>query len=313
MAGGEVCFQVFTKVVPPKGVLTKPDVPAFKLRECCFALPALADTGDADKYRNDKHSILGKYDKDLFTSVDIIIQKYVNGAWADQVTVSDNTYGTYSSLGTYTDTTTQLNYVGLFCEWRNVLSAFGEGTYRFQFKETDFQAAETTTLYPFEFCLRNYTDERADFTTRFDWNTQGFRGDYIDDQDIWDFTQIPGGWDNQIRLPDSIFGGTKSEYTREFIRYQNGLQKWLQDEQVEAYTWHSGQYPATLHNFIKTNIIQSDTLTVVDYNSNNPNIFKDKAINCNSNYEPDWKYNNRRAFVSVDFVEKYQNRIKKRC
>jgi hypothetical protein len=313
MAGGEVCFQVFTKVAEPIGAITRPDVPAFKLRECCFALPALADTSDADIYRNDKHSIIGKYDKDLYTTVVISLEKYVNGSWTEQVQISDNTYGTYYSLGSLTDTTTQLNYVGFYCEWRNVLSAFGEGTYRFNFIETDFQAAETTTLYPFEFCLQNYTDERADFTTRFQWNTQGFRADWQTELDTWDFSQIPDGWDNQLRFPQSIFGGTKSEYTREFIRYQNGQQKYLQDEQVEKYTWHSGQYPAELHNFIKTCVLQSDYLTVTDYNSNNPNIFKDKAINADGNYEPDWKYNNRRAFVSVDFAEEYQNRVKKRC
>lgn len=313
MAGGEVCFQTFTKVIEPTGALTRPDVPAFKLRECCFALPALADTSNPDVYRNDKHSILAKYDKDLYTAAVIIIQKYVNGSWADQVTVSDNTYGTYYSYGTLTNTNGQLKYVGLFVEWRDVLSAFGEGSYRFKFKATDFQAADTETLYPFEFCLNNYTLDRADFTTRFSWNTQGFRADYIFEQDTWDFTQIENGWDNMLRLPQSIFGDLRAEFSREFIRYQNGQQKYLQDEQVEAYTWHSGQYPAELHNYIKTNILQSDTLTVTDYNSNNPNIFKDKAIKANSNYEPDWKYNNRRAFVSVDFVEEYQNRIKKRC
>ena len=68
-----------------------------------------------------------------------------------------------------------------------------------------------------------------------------------------------------------------------------------------------------MHDYIKTNIFQADSILVTDYNGNNPNIIKDKSIKADSNYEPDWKYNNRRAFVTVDFVEEYQNKIRRRC
>ena len=311
MAGGEVFYKLFTKVVEQATKVTQTDVPAFKFRECCFSLPALADIAGTDYYRNDTHSLLAKYDKNYYTLVTIIIQKNVNGAWVDQVEVLNDDYGTWNGYGFATLGT--LNYIGLDLEWQKVLNAFGEGSYRFRYKEIDFLMNTTYTVYPFEFCLRTYTVDRADFTTRFDFTNTGISGNWESDTDTWDYRPLKNGWINQLRLPESFFGYNKSEYTRDYIRYQNGQQVYLQDEQIEAYTWNSGHYPALLHDYIKTNIIQADELSVTDYNSNNPNIIKDKQIKPNSNYEPEWQYNNKRAFVNVDFVQEYQNRRKKRC
>lgn len=313
MAGGEVNYKLFSKVVTPTALVTPTDVPNFSQAECCFALPALAATTGTDIYKNDIHNLIKKYDKDFMSFVTIFIQKREGGNWVDKVEVVNDDYGTFYQLGGFNDSTLRLNYVRLDVEWQKVLNAFDEGTYRFRFREIDFQENEEFVLYPFEFCLQTYTEERADFTTRFDWTLENYIGNWEDDRDVWDFTQMNNGFPNQIRLPESIFGYNKSSYEREYIRYQNGQQVWLQDEQVESYTWNSGQYPALLHDFIKTNILQADEVTVTDYNSNNPNVIKDKAIKPNSNYEPDWKYNNKRAFVSVDFVQEYQNKRNRRC
>ena len=313
MAGGEVCYKLFTRVIEQQSIATPTDIPSYSGFECCFTLPALADLAGTDIYRNDKHSILGKYDKSFYGLVTIYIQKLESGAWVDQVAVVDNSYGAFSGYGTYNDSAERLNYVGLFADWQLILNAFGEGDYRFRFSEVDFQMNTTETIYPFQFCLNTYNEARADKTTRFSWNTQGYRGDGNIDSDIWDYTNIVGGWDNQLRLPDSFFGHNKSEYEREFVKYSNGNQVWTQDEQVENYRWQSGHYPAILHNFIKTNILQADTLKVTDYNSLNPNVIKDKEINANSSYEPNWRGGILNAFVSLDFVQAIQNRIKKRC
>ena len=318
MAGGEVCFQLFTKVIEQKRRETSTDVPAFSQRECCFQLPVFADLASPDDiYRNDKHSIIAKYDYSFFSVVTIFIQKWNGSAWVDEVEVIDDTYGTSYNYGYFSSSDGRLLYVGFVADFNLILDGLGEGSYRFRYKELDFNANETETIYPFEFCLKTYNENLVDFSVRFETYTKGITGDVDSDLDTWDFINVtnilPNGWFNQWRLPNSFFGYNKSAYQRDYIRYQNGQEVWLQDEQVESYTWNSGFYPALLHDYIKTNILQADDITVTDYNSNNPNVIKNKAVNASSNYEPNWQYNNKKAFVDVDFIQEYQNRRKKRC
>jgi len=318
MAGGEVCYQLFTKVVEAQKRETPTDVPSFSQKECCFELPVFADlTAPDDIYRNDKHSLIGKYDSSFFGLVTIFIQKYVGGSWVDQVEIVDDTYGTNYSYGTLISSDGRLNYVGFVADFNLILDGFGEGSYRFRYKEIDFSTNETETIYPFEFCLKTYNENLVDCSVRFETYTKGIIGDVDSDLDVWDFIQVaqvlPSGWFNQWRLPKSIFGANKSSYERDFIRYSNGQEVWLQDEQVESYVWNGGFYPAILHDYIKTNILQADTILVSDYNSNNPNVIKNKSVNAASSYEPNWQYNNKKAFVDVEFIQEYQNRLKKRC
>lgn len=319
MSGGEVCKVKFSKVSQKRVTPIRLDIPPFPLKECCFKLPVFADvTAIEDEFKNDKHSVIEKYDKNLFTDVVIALEKYELGVWVEKADLLTNLYGKAYPYGTFTNSEDTLKYVAYEINWLAVMVSFGEGTYRFKFKETNADTSITESFYPFEFCLKSYLPYRADKTTRFTWYTKGLRGDYQDDEDIWDFTKVVeivggDGWFNQMRLPDSFFGDNKSGYEREYVRYSNGRQVWLSDEQVETYEFHSGMYPALLHDFIKTNIIQADRIFVTDYNKLNPNLFNNKAVKCDGNYEPSWNYNNLNAFVTVPFVQEFQNRRKLRC
>lgn len=317
MSGGEVTFEVFKKVTPKKSRPVPTDVPAFSQRECCFQLPVFADLSLPDDiYRNDKHSIQAAYDGNLYSDVSIFIQKWENGAWVDKVELANSFFGTLYDYSYVNSGDTY--YIAYIADFNKILFNFGVGSYRFRYKEIDFSAVETETIYPFEFCLRSYNDNFVDRTVRFETYTNGIAGDVNSDLDTFDYRPLAEelggeGWFGQWRLPESFFGYNKSAYQREFVRYQNGQEVWLQDEQIESYTWNSGQYPALLHDYIKIQVLQSDRIFVTDYNSNNPNVIKEKAVNASSNYEPNWQYNNRRAFVDVDFTQEFQNRRKKRC
>jgi hypothetical protein len=318
MAGGEVCKETFYVAAEPTQKKVRLDIPAFSQKECCFKLPVLAELVGTDEFKNDQHSVLKRYDKNLYSTVIITLQKHDNGDYVDQVDLFDDTYGTNYHFGFVNDSENRNAFVGYNIEWQKVLDAFGEGTYRIKFKEYDFGVGETESFYQFEFCLKAYMQHRADQTVRFEWYTKGYRGDYENDSDIWDFTQVAkyvkgDGWFNQMRLPDSFFGFNKSSYEREYIRYTNGQQVWISDEQVESYEFHSGMFPAELHDWIKTNIIQADKILATDYNKINPNIIANKNIKPSGSYEPSWNHNNLRAFVSVDFEQGIQNRKKLRC
>ena len=318
MAGGEVCKGIFFKVVEPDAEISRLDLPEFPIKQCCFRLPVLAEYTGTDNNKNDQHSILKRYDSKLFIGVVMYIQKYENGDWVDKDALGTDLYGTNYPYGTFTNSEETQNYVGYRIDWQKVLNEFDEGTYRFRFSELDFQGNETESFYMFDFCLKTYLPHRADKTVRFEWYTKGYRGDFQYDQDIWDYTDVVSkvkgdGWFNQMRLPDSFFGFNKSEYEREYIRYSNGQQVWVSDSQVESYEFHSGMFPALMHDWIKTNMIQADRILATDYNKNNPNIITNKAIKPSGSYEPSWNYNNLRAMVSVDFEQEFQNRKKLRC
>ena len=315
MAGGEVCFAVFTKSQDKRASLpTKTDVGVSGIKECCIQVKALAETSGSDIYKNDIHAILEFYDKNFYTDVTIFIQKLESGVWVDKVELIDNTYGVNRAYGFAVSSNGLNNFVGYNLRWQDVLNGFGDGTYRFRFKEIDFDANETESFYPIEFCLKEYTPNRANNSVRFDYYLKGFLGDFSNDQVIWDYTNVAdeNGWRNQLRL-DGLFGYNKSEYEREHVRYTNGQQVYLKNEQVESYTYFSGYLSATLHDYVKTNILQADVISVTDYNKNNQNTITDQLVNFNSNYEPRWTRGRLNAPVNVDFVQSYQNRIKKRC
>lgn len=314
MAGGEVCFQLFSTASQRLERPTQTDVPQSSIKECCTSLKALATLSDIDPLKNDVHSLLEKYDANFYTNVTIFIQKLEAGVWVDKEELLNNSLGTNRAYGFANDGVN--DFVGYELKWIVVLAVYGEGEYRFRFNETDFQANVTETLYPFQFCLKEYTPNRANNSSVFTWYLNGFLGDYLADEDVWDYRAVSraigSDWTNQMRL-DGLFGYNSSEYETERIRYANGREVWIKDEQIESYTWYSGYLEATLHSFLKTNMIQADRLKVTDYNKNQPNIITDKYINSNSSYEPRWTPNKLTAPVTVEFIQEFKNRIKKRC
>lgn len=331
MAGGEVQIESFCVVIEnSQRVAPAPlDIPPYPITECCFALPALAlpsghpDAGDT--FKNDKHSVIFIYDLGT-VSVDFELESYVNGIWTKVADLTDDTYGTLRALGFAVETDDSVDpaivvaqYAGFEIDWQLVITLLGEATYRIKTVETDI-VAEVTNQLSFEFCLKAYLPHRANKTVRFEWYQKGILGDRLADELVFDYSYpaaIVGGdgWFNQLRLPDSFFGFNRSNYEREYVRYTNGQQVYIQDKQVEEYDFHSGMFPDFLHNYIKSDIVQADRILVTDYNSKNPNLstLQNKAVKPNSNYEPEWNYNNRRALVTVSFVQEFQNRIKKRC
>lgn len=326
MAGGEVQQEEFCVVIENSDRLapTRLDIPEFKAKECCFQLPALAVSAlhaDADdEFKNDKHSVVWAYDT-FIVSVVLQLEKHENGDWQYLADLDDLTYGMpYPFAGivkTDVDNNILLYYVGFEIDWQKVLDQEGEGSYRIKTVETD-AVANVTNQYSFEFCLKKYTQFRADRTTRATWYHKSIVGDKVNDALTFDYIPLAqavggNGWFNQLRLPDSFFGANKSRYERDYVRYSNGQQVWIQDEQIEEYELYTGQYFAELHNYIKTDILQADRILITDYNKNNPNLLQNKAVNPTGNYEPDWKYNVRKAFATITFEQEFQNRKKLRC
>lgn len=276
--------------------------------ECCFVLPVFGETVVTDDLYNDFSSPLFFWGNG-FSTANLVLQKYVNGAWADQDDLDNNTYGTYYAFGFWYNSYQQ-SAVGYNLEWRLVLAAFGEGNYRVKSVGTPLITGSGVTKYSLEYCLKEYKEHRADNTVRIDYLLNGIMGDPEDDRKRKDFGVI--NWSASVRLPDSVFGYDTSSTEKEYVKYQNGEMKWLRDSQIEEYMLKTGRFPNEVHSLIKKEILQADEIKITDFNINNPTRHKERYVIFNGGYEPDWAYGTMLAPVEIKFQQAYQNLTHKR-
>lgn len=309
MALGEAIRQNF-KVIKnnPSGDLVELELPKSTTNDCCFTIPVLAKSSGGDNYTNDRSSVIYFYGNGTTNAI-LNLQKYESDSWNEVANLNDNTYGTYYPFG-FEVNSKEENLLGYVIDWKLVLATLGEGTYRVQTEETTITGS-TVNRYSIEWCLMTYTQFRANRTVRIDYYNVGIVGSLTDDKETRDFGSL--NWFNQIRLPESIFGDSSSTYEREFVRYQNGEQVWLQDDSIEQYTLNTGRFPSYIHTILKYDILQSDSILITNYDKNASQTFVDKEVVGASDYTPNWNYGTKLADVSVTFEQKYQNHRSKRC
>ena len=309
MALGEAIKQDF-KIIKnnPSGELIELDLPKTNVADCCFNIPVLAKSTGGDNYTNDKSSVLWFYDNGFTTAV-LNLQRCDNGTWTEVANLNDNTYGVFYPFG-FEVNKKQESLLGYLIDWQLVLTLLGAGTYRVQTEETTV-LGDTVNRFSLEWELKEYTQNRADLTTRIDWYNAGIIGSLTDDKDTRDYGDLE--WFNQIRLPDTVFGNDSSTYEREFVRYQNGNQVWLQDDSIEAYVMSTGRFPNYLHRLVKYDVLQAERILITNYDTDAPVSHTDKEVVPNSNYEPNYTRGTKLSSVEVTFEQAYQNHRKKRC
>lgn len=284
----------------------------FERRElnCCVPLRVLAESVFTNELFNDISSPLFFWGAG-FSTANLILQEKINGSWTDAKTLNVSTWGTPYAFGFFTNIYGE-NAIGYELNWKDVLNHvdLGEGNYRFKSVGTLLIGGGTVTKYSFEYCLSTYTAERADDTVRIDWWMSGNFGDPENDQLKKDYGTL--NWHNSMRLPGAVFGFDGSTYEKNYVKYQNGKQVWLQDSQVEEYVLKMGRYDQALHKYIKTEIFQSDEIKITDYNINNPTRHQNKYVILASDYKPNWTFGNMTALVEVTLKQAYQNLNHKR-
>lgn len=307
-ARGDVQEDIVTLIESnPNNTLLAPSLAPTTVEDCCFFLPIFGDTSDEDPFKNDRNSFIRRYDL-LVSGVVLKIQKCVNGTYTDQHTIIDNTYGDFSDFGVFS--TTRYKYISIYMDWRLVLDAFGEGIYRIYTEETNI----LTSLGVQNDCsddyeLKNFTVDRADGTIRFDTINDGILGDKRDQKNTF---QFPPNFQDGIRIP-GWFGSDKSEYEQEYTRYRNGRQQFLKDDQTEKYILETDRLPENIHDFLKTDIFQSSTLTVTDYNKDNANTHINTQILKPDSYDPVYYKTSKLAKVTVEFESAFDNMRKLNC
>jgi len=309
MALGEAIKQDFSIIRDnPETTTTSISVLKSSVDDCCFVLPVLAKISGGDYYTDDKSSVLFFYNIGI-TGATMTLQKWNGNAFDDVSLLTDNTYGSNYPYAFETNENNE-NLQGYILDWQKILVLEGTGTYRVK-AESSTVLSSTNEEFSFEYCLKEYTDFRADLTTRLEWFNSGIIGSEKDDTKTRDYGSID--WFNQIRLPETIFGDDNNSYSREFVRYQNGEQVWIQDDNVENYVLKSGRFPAYLHKYLKYDMMQGDNIKVTNYDKDAHINHVDKQVVPSSNYEPNYVRGTKLSRVELTFEQQFQNHKKKRC
>lgn len=274
---------------------------------CDLELPALAEYEPSDPHFNDRHSEIWFYN-DLFTNAKIYLQKKIGGTWTNHVQITDNTLGTFYAFGFFVNKFND-KAIGFLAEWTKILNAYGTGSYRFK-ATADIAIGSSPDRLSFEFNVQVYTAGRADHTTRIEWNRSGVLGNISQDDKVDDYGTL--NWYNQLRIPNSTFGFDTGEATREFVRYPNGQEQWLSDEQEEELIWNVYALPYYIHKFLRADFMQAGKMTMTDYNSLVPTKNVDRIVKPSSAYKPDWQMRTQNANVTVTFNPYFKNLTHKR-
>lgn len=284
------------------------DIPASTTNECKVCLNVLADILNADEFKNDKTAFLFKFNESVM-SINFILQEKINNIYQDVIpALIGNSMGTLFPLGFIVDEKKR-KYIGYLLNWRNVLIVHGEGFFRMKTIQPAAMGFPEQIQISDEYCLKKYSPDRANGTVRIETTTSGLRGDINNKKDIVSFGS---GWYNSIRIC-GMFGFDTSEFQEEKTEYRNGQVRWVKDEQQVKYILKLRPINSDLHNFIKTDILQSDEILITDYNKNNPNKHIRENVNRAGNYEPRWDRGTKLGSVDISFVSAFNNLRKKLC
>jgi len=291
----------------PVATVDSLDIPASAVKECPFDLIVLADDSGSE-FSNDKSSVLFRYNAAV-ASIEMRLQQKQGSVWVDVDVLDNNDVGEFFSLGFIIDEKNR-NYIGYLIHWARVLAIHGAGTYRVKTFETTILGTGNKTTQ--EWCLKEYTPERAEGTVKLEIITNSVRGDIDDETDFIDFGDV--NWYNSYRLC-GMFGFDTSDYVEEHTIFQNGSKQYVRDEQTPKYKLKLKRLPGWLHNIIKTDILQADEIDITDYNKNNPNTHIQRPVRRNGNYEPQWDERKRSklAPVEIQFENRFDNLRKLRC
>jgi hypothetical protein len=252
--------------------------------ECCgaFSFKVLADTTDANEFKNDKTDFLWWF-SDFVTDAEIELKKF-NGSTYETVTdLNNNDYGVFLPYGSFINASSE-KFVGYTLDWRNVIADFDTGSYKLLL--TINSPLGQTEILTDEYCVQNFTEQRANNTIKLEYYLNGIMGVNNDDLKKRDYGNLNRY--NSIRLP-GWFGFPNSKYTKDYTVYNNGSRQWVQDEQEQEFVMQIKNVSAKVHELMRTDILQADQILVTDYNKNNAQQWIKKSVQITSDYPPEWK------------------------
>ena len=173
----------------------------------CIQIPA---------FDGDFNSFLYEFPSPTDTA-DYRLEKLVNGAYVEQTTLNDNTYGTYTGVGDIAEYPT---YSGFKLSWTLVFAAFGYGVYRFVVNDS---VTPSNNLYSCCFYLQNDLCDDINGTFRLSITNVGKYGNRYytkTNRTLKNFDLINLEWQDQCRYYGRILQ-TDIEKEQEFVQGNN--------------------------------------------------------------------------------------------
>lgn len=313
MAFDGECFQQLFFLVPtdPSVSTTTLALPPSKKRECCgeFSLKALADIASYDPFKNDFHRPYFYFDDSVSAAV-LKLYKHDGNDYVYLATLTGaNTYGQDYPYGYFTNSVNE-KFISYRLEWKSVININGEGSYKVKCEATDYLGS-LIEIFDYDYCLKQYTVERANGTVKVEFlqaNTTGINKNDFKVKDLGD-----AGILDMLRIP-AYFGYPSSTYQEERIQYNNGQRVFVEDEQEPEFTLKTKPIAGFIHEILRTEMMQADQIFITDYNNTNPLKFIRKQVYKNSDYSPAWKpMQNKLAIVEIKFKQEFNNLKKLRC
>ena len=302
MIDGEVTSnQVYSILSNPVIASLTPSIPANPFPGCCndFVIKVLADsTGNV--LSNDISGFYELFDP-VVTGVSMALQQYNGSSWVTKATLTDNTYGICYPFGGFQNSAGQ-NLVGYQINWANVISAIGTGSFRIQMTIT-VPVIGNQTLTSNEYCLQTYSPLLADGTVRLEWWNSGQIGDSVNDTNVRDFGSQ--SLYNSLRVR-GYFGYPSSDYKTDETQLNNGQILFVEDEQTPIFSMELVMLPAFMHDILRTDFMQADSMCVTDYNKLNPINYAQKFLRKDSGYKPKWNIL-QSELASVELTFRQQN------
>ncbi len=261
---------------------------------CEYIEQVFAKTGGA-WWQNDKNDFLLQK---LISADTIVFKLYKDNVL--KATITNNTYGDWYNFG---DLTNPL-YTGFVVYWENVFNAFGAGNY--QIKADKVILGVATTFESQKFFLLEYTDERADGTTRIESYQNG---NIMSSQ--FDYTDIlTGGWYQSFRMKGRLSSPKPKIQTDRILNEDYELVQ-VQDKITKEYVLETEQIPSFLSNKLIYDNTLANKFLVTDYNIYNNEIFRRLdlyAVELEKVNEPD--RNTQRSY-KITLNDKIDNHIKR--
>ncbi len=266
--------------------------------DCSFKIKVFADLSDpTNELTNDFSSFITFY-ASVVSSASVVL--FRNG-----IEVPYAGLGTLYDLGFFANKFNQ-KPMGFRFDWNAILDAHGAGCYQLRFR--GMIGSVEVDRYSFKYELLPFDEDAADETVRVQYFLNGELGDPESELNRRDFQKI--NWENQIRIPNSIFGKDNSDAENESVRYQTGIKIPTQHIRRTRYIWNIGFIWQKLHRFIQFDILMGENITMTDYNLINPTRHTNTPVINAGEYKPNYNDLSELADVDVELESAYDNHYK---
>ena len=258
--------------------------------DCDYVATVLAGS---DEYESDRTPFL-LTNPDSSGTFEIYIQNIVTGV---ETQMTDNTYGTYFSLGY---TVTNPDKGGYLVDWREVRDNLGFGRYKFRIVLNFF--GDTLEETSGEYRLIPYSPVNANGTVKFETVRTGCIQGGIDYTDL--------DWVTSVRFKGHFY---EIDPRIEIETYQttNREVKQIQETTVRRFQLDTKLIPSSVLNDLKDDGLMATNIFITDYS---PLAFEDlRQIEVVRTEFPEFQTfrNSRYGRFSIIFEEKLQNKIKR--